>query len=62
MSQLEDMLHKGIMPAVVATKAFDVSEIEHAISYLSTAQATEKVILTFEKPGSLLKVSIYDRI
>ena len=57
MSQLEELFHKGFIPAVAARKSFDVSEVEHAIGYLSAVSAVEKVILTFENPGSLVKVS-----
>lgn len=57
MSELGEMYRQGSIRPIDFITTFDVQELEEAMMYLSSGTRIGKVVVMFENPQSMLKVS-----
>lgn len=62
MAQLGDMFRQGILKPIDNVKAFDIADLEQAITYLHSDTRIRKTVLTFENSQSLIKVSQISKV
>ena len=57
MAEVDDMLRKGFIHPISPIRTFDVSELDKALLYFSRGKHIGKIIVTYENPKAMVKVS-----
>lgn len=53
---MKDLLEQGVITPIKPIKTFDVSEVAQAIRHFTEDTHTGKIVVTYERPDSLLKI------
>lgn len=57
MTEMDYMYRKEIVRPIDFIKTFDISNLEQALIYFASGKHMGKIVVTFEEPQALLKVS-----
>lgn len=56
LQEMKDLLEHGVIAPIKPYKTFDVSEIVQAMRYFGTDPHIGKVVVTYERPDSMLRI------